>query len=213
MSHRPVCSGAKPTAEKRDTASARGTPNRLSKRRDVEPLAAPTKEPRWRCLLSSISVAVAPLRNLTGDADQQNFVQAFTDDLVSDLLHHGRGFSLQRAADEAGVLGKTTGAAEPKIEYWSPEARSAAIPGCCESTSGSRMPRPPNISGLVAMNSLSKISHPSRRRLSGGSLGSCTSCFSITRSAAPPTYRARSLKLTNVLRVRRLLWAGSCGQS
>jgi TolB-like protein len=117
MSHRPVCSGAKPTAEKRDTASARGTPNRLSKRRDVEPLAAPTKEPRWRCLLSSISVAVAPLRNLTGDADQQNFVQAFTDDLVSDLLHHGRGFSLQRAADEAGVLGKTTGAAEPKIEY------------------------------------------------------------------------------------------------
>src|SRR6516165_8142970 len=40
----------------------------------------------WPCLLSSIAVAVAPLRNLTGDPEQQYLVEAFTDDLVTDLL-------------------------------------------------------------------------------------------------------------------------------
>jgi len=42
----------------------------------------------WPCLLSNIAVAVAPLRNLTGDPEQQYLVEAFTDDLVTDLLRH-----------------------------------------------------------------------------------------------------------------------------
>ena len=54
----------------------------------------------WRCLLSSIAVGVAPLRNLTGDADQDSLLEAFTSDLAADLIGHGRGFSLRRLADE-----------------------------------------------------------------------------------------------------------------
>jgi DNA-binding SARP family transcriptional activator/TolB-like protein len=71
----------------------------------------------WPCLLSSIGVAVAPLRNLTGDPEQQYLVEAFTDDLVTDLLRHGRGLSLKPIADERGVLGNLAGEAERGFEY------------------------------------------------------------------------------------------------
>src|SRR6516162_8295258 len=66
----------------------------------------------WPCLLSSIGVAVAPLRNLTGDPEQQYLVDAFTDDLVTDLMRHGRGLSLKPIADERGILGNLAGGAE-----------------------------------------------------------------------------------------------------
>jgi TolB-like protein len=85
-----------------------------------DPFVAPTTEaatPRWRCLLSSIAVAVAPLRNLTGDADQQRVVEAFTDNLVADLVRHGRGFSLQRLADNVDTLDNTTGPTGPDVKY------------------------------------------------------------------------------------------------
>ncbi|HUC71349.1 MAG TPA: BTAD domain-containing putative transcriptional regulator [Stellaceae bacterium] len=55
---------------------------------------------QWPCLLPSIAVAVAPLRNLTGDPEQQYLMDAFTDDLVTDLLRHGPGLSLARISDE-----------------------------------------------------------------------------------------------------------------
>jgi DNA-binding SARP family transcriptional activator/TolB-like protein len=55
---------------------------------------------QWPCLLPSISVAVAPLRNLTGDPDRQYLMEAFTDDLVTDLLRHGHGLSLARIAED-----------------------------------------------------------------------------------------------------------------
>lgn len=55
---------------------------------------------QWPCVLPSIAVAVAPLRNLTGDPAQQYLVEAFSDDLVTDLLRHGRGLPLARIADE-----------------------------------------------------------------------------------------------------------------
>src|SRR5215813_10797631 len=71
----------------------------------------------WPCLLSSIGVAVAPLRNLTGDPEQQYLVEAFTDDLVTDLLRHGRGLSLKPIADERRVLGNLAGEAERGFEY------------------------------------------------------------------------------------------------
>src|SRR5205085_9745220 len=58
--------------------------------------------PRWPCLLPSLAVAVAPLRNLTGDPEQQYLVEAFTDDLVTDLLRHGRGLSLKPLGEPAG---------------------------------------------------------------------------------------------------------------
>jgi DNA-binding SARP family transcriptional activator/TolB-like protein len=71
----------------------------------------------WPCLLSSIGVAVAPLRNLTGDPEQQYLVEAFTDDLVTDLLRHSRGLSLKPIADERGILGPLPDDVEPGIEY------------------------------------------------------------------------------------------------
>jgi TolB-like protein len=67
--------------------------------------------------LSSIGVAVAPLRNLTGDPEQQYLVDAFTDDLVTDLLRHGRGLSLKPIADERRILGNLAGEAERGFEY------------------------------------------------------------------------------------------------
>src|SRR5215472_9013072 len=71
----------------------------------------------WPCLLSSIAVAVAPLRNLTGDPEQQYLVEAFTDDLVTDLLRCGRGLSLKPLAEERRVAGSAAPAAERGLEY------------------------------------------------------------------------------------------------
>jgi TolB-like protein len=68
-------------------------------------------------LLPSIAVAVAPLRNLTGDADQQYLVEAFTEDLVTDLLRHGRGLSLKPLADERAASGKPPRSEEPERRY------------------------------------------------------------------------------------------------
>jgi TolB-like protein len=56
--------------------------------------------PQWPCLLPSISVAVAPLRNLTGDPEKQSLVEDFTDCLVADLFRHCRGLSFAWAAGE-----------------------------------------------------------------------------------------------------------------
>ena len=56
--------------------------------------------PQWPCLLPSIAVAVAPLRNLTGDSQQQTLVEGFTDRLVVDLYRHCRGFSFAWLASE-----------------------------------------------------------------------------------------------------------------
>lgn len=55
---------------------------------------------QWPCLLPGIAIAVAPLRNLTGDPEQQYLMEAFTEDLVTDLLRHGPGLSLARISDE-----------------------------------------------------------------------------------------------------------------
>jgi DNA-binding SARP family transcriptional activator/TolB-like protein/Tfp pilus assembly protein PilF len=59
----------------------------------------PAKDPsrmRWPCLLPDVGIAVSPLRNLTGDPDQQYLVEAFTEDLVTDLVRDGRGLALAR---------------------------------------------------------------------------------------------------------------------
>lgn len=99
-------------------AAVSNAQGRIPKRRGAEPRVFRSAEStRWPCLLSSIAVAVAPLRNLTGDANQQYLMEAFTDDLVSNLLRHGRGFSLHRLANEPGAPVNITGAAEPKIGY------------------------------------------------------------------------------------------------
>src|ERR1700748_564011 len=85
------------------TTAARDLPARLSPRQDAGAFGAQRAERAampWPCLLSSIAVGVAPLRNLTGDADQENLLDAFTSDLAADLTRHGRGFSLRPLAKE-----------------------------------------------------------------------------------------------------------------
>lgn len=72
---------------------------------------------RWSCLLPSIALAVAPLRNLTGDPEQQYLVEAFTDDLVTDLLHHSRSLSLARISDERRGAELANRVAGSEIEY------------------------------------------------------------------------------------------------
>jgi DNA-binding SARP family transcriptional activator/TolB-like protein len=66
---------------------------------------------RWPCLLPPIAVGVTPLRNLTGDDRQQYVVDAFTDDLVTDLARHGRGLALARMAEG----GRRPGDLPPRI--------------------------------------------------------------------------------------------------
>jgi len=85
----------------RESAAPRGALEGASQAQPA-PSTPGTARLKWPCLLSSIAVAVAPLRNLTGDPEQQYLVDAFTDDLVTDLLRHGRGLSLKPLAEERG---------------------------------------------------------------------------------------------------------------
>ena len=120
MSPRKIRSDADNIHAARPAAAPRYAPARSSARRGVGAYTAPKAEGAaspWRCLLSSIAVAVAPLRNLTGDADQQHVLDALTNDIAADLTRHGRGLSLQRLEDEPANLAKLTGLAEPKVAY------------------------------------------------------------------------------------------------
>jgi DNA-binding SARP family transcriptional activator/TolB-like protein len=75
-----------------------------------------SEKPQWPCLLPNITVAVAPMRNLTGDPDRQRVVEAFTDDLVTDLLRQGRGLSLKPLKGEQPTLARST-ASEHEYDY------------------------------------------------------------------------------------------------
>jgi DNA-binding SARP family transcriptional activator/TolB-like protein len=89
---------------------------RVSARPDASPSEGAGK-PGWPCLLPNIAVAVAPVRNLTGDPAQNYLVEAFTDDLVTDLLRHGRGISLKPLEDERGTLSNGNRSAERVFDY------------------------------------------------------------------------------------------------
>src|SRR5215813_3302001 len=69
-------------------------------------LSTTPEKPLWPCLLPNVAVAVAPVRNLTGDAAHQHLTEAFADDLVTDLLRCSRGLSLKPLVDER-VAGRT----------------------------------------------------------------------------------------------------------
>jgi adenylate cyclase len=68
-------------------------------------------------LLSNIAIAVAPFRNLTGDADPQSLVDGLTEQMVSHLRRRGRGFALQQVAEGPADAVKGIEEAEPKIKY------------------------------------------------------------------------------------------------
>ena len=85
--------------------------------------------PIWPCLLPNVGVAVAPVRNLTGDPKQQHLVEAFTDDLVTDLLRHGRGLSLKPLGDERGAMGNPTQTNGRGVDYIVTGSAQSSAPG------------------------------------------------------------------------------------
>ncbi len=109
--------GFSPGFSRGDSLAAHGAPDRTARRAPPAVAASGSATLTWPGLLSSIGVAVAPLRNLTGDPEHQYVVEAFTDDLVTDLLRHGRGLSLKPIADEREILGQFPGKAERGFEY------------------------------------------------------------------------------------------------
>jgi tetratricopeptide (TPR) repeat protein len=95
-------------------------PYPLSPRRGNQRSAEPSPRsspPRWPCLLPSIAVGVAPLRNLTGAADRQGLVEGFTDRLVTDLFRHCRGLSFAWIADEPCCGGSLPPRNPPELGY------------------------------------------------------------------------------------------------
>lgn len=74
-------------------------------------------KPSWPCVLPSIGVGVAPMRNLTGDPDQQYLVDGFTEDLVTDLLRHGRSLALGRLSNDHRTVDGLGNPGEPETEY------------------------------------------------------------------------------------------------
>jgi tetratricopeptide (TPR) repeat protein len=62
-------------------------------------------------------VGVAPLRNLTGEADRQGLVEGFTDRLVTDLFRHCRGLSFAWVADERRSAGNLPPRNPPQLSY------------------------------------------------------------------------------------------------
>jgi DNA-binding SARP family transcriptional activator/TolB-like protein len=104
----------------RDTAALpnalAGLPANSAIQRHLAPIAKKAG-PKWPCVLSDIAVAVAPVRNLTGDHRQQYLVEAFTDDLVTDLLRHGHGLALARVAEEGRPPDISPRIGNPEIEY------------------------------------------------------------------------------------------------
>jgi hypothetical protein len=73
--------------------------------------------PQRPCLLPSIVVGVAPLRNLTGTADRHDLVEGFTDRLVADLFRQCRGFSLAWMPDEQHCVGSHAPQNRPDVSY------------------------------------------------------------------------------------------------
>jgi DNA-binding SARP family transcriptional activator/TolB-like protein len=88
-----------------------------------------TERPPWPCLLPNIAVAVGPVRNLTGDSNRQNLVEAFTDDLVTDLLRHGRGLSLKPLGDDRNSQGNGTRTPERAYDYIVTGSAQTSAPG------------------------------------------------------------------------------------
>jgi TolB-like protein/Tfp pilus assembly protein PilF len=64
-----------------------------------------------------ITVAVSPLRNLTGDPTRQSLVEAFTDELLCHLRSHCRGFSVKRLASGSNMMGEPVVVTEQKSGY------------------------------------------------------------------------------------------------
>src|SRR5205085_9047203 len=119
-------------AEDRDTIARVSASDRSPGRRAPPQVDAPnqgTAKPRWPCLLPNIAVAVAPVRNLTGDPDQQYLVEAFSDELVTDLLRNGRGLSLRPLGEDRRSLDNGNRISERGYDYIGTGSAQTSAPG------------------------------------------------------------------------------------
>jgi len=73
--------------------------------------------PQWPCLLPSTAVAVTPIRNLTGDPEQQRLVDDFTGRVVTDLFRHCRSFSFAWLPREPRWAANLTPPNPPEFKY------------------------------------------------------------------------------------------------
>ena len=108
------------TPSNQGRSSSNAIADRVAEGRSSRPQQQPTpgsEKPQWPCLLPSIAVAIAPMRNLTGDSDRQRLVEAFTDDLVTDLLRQGRGLSLKPLKSEQPKMAKLSRPPASEREY------------------------------------------------------------------------------------------------
>src|SRR5271155_1593254 len=118
--------------EDHDLMAGVSVPDRSPGRRappHLDPQSQDPIKPRWPCLLPNIAVAVAPVRNLTGNPDQQYLVEAFTDDLVTDLLRHGRGLSLKPLGDDRGPADNGNRTSERGYDYIVTGSAQTSAPG------------------------------------------------------------------------------------
>src|SRR5271168_5255855 len=118
--------------EDHDLMAGVSVPDRSPGRRappHLDPQSQDPIKPRWPCLLPNIAVAVAPVRNLTGNPDQQYLVEAFTDDLVTDLLRHGRGLSLKPLGDDRGPPDNGNRISERGYDYIVTGSAQTSAPG------------------------------------------------------------------------------------
>ena len=118
--------------EERDSIARAGTSDRFPGHRGPKQVDAPsqaTARSLWPCLLPNIAVAVAPVRNLTGDPDQQYLVEAFTDDLVTDLLRHGRGLSLRPLGEDRSSSDNGNRISERGYDYIVTGSAQTSAPG------------------------------------------------------------------------------------
>jgi TolB-like protein len=74
-------------------------------------------------------LTVTPLRNLTGDADQHYFAEAFTDHLVTDLLRCCRGLSFALSPDKRDAVRNLAPAEAPDLEYVVAGSAQHSTPG------------------------------------------------------------------------------------
>ena len=153
---------------------------------------------QWPCVLPSVGVAVVPVRNLTGDHDQQYLVEAFTDDLVTDLLRQGRGLVLARLPEGPHAVGSGIRASGRRSSTSSPEAPSAAAKRGSGSTCRSAMQLRQNSAGRTASSLIRKISSRHRPKSPGRSPESFISSPCNRRAAMLQQHSAATLASTSV---------------
>jgi TolB-like protein len=74
-------------------------------------------QPQGPCLLPTIAVGIAPLRNLTSDPNEQFLVDGLTDRLVTELFRRCRGFSFAWLPGEGRWIPNVSSSNPSELRY------------------------------------------------------------------------------------------------